>query len=383
MIAAKARNIYESRMMSGWKIFPAFLVAWAIFPGGSFCPAADAQGPFYQQTDLVSDIPGYALHTDAHLVNPWGLAHSPSGPWWVSDNRAGIATMYSGEGEPLPENTPLVVTIPPPAETMAQATPTGIVFNGTRDFEVARGMPARMIFVTEDGTISAWSPAGNPRNAVLKVDNSQKGTGSVYKGAAIAFSHGLLHLYVTNFRNGSVDVFNSDFGAIGLRGGAFTDPEIPDGFAPFNIMNIDGKLLVTFARQDSAKRDDVVGAGNGYADLFTAEGKLILRLSHGPWLNSPWGIALAPEKFGEFSKHILLGNYGSGQIACFDPDNGAYKGMLKGKNGQPITINGLWGLAFGNWGGAGPGNTLFFSAGINDKRDGLVGSLTAMDNDQR
>ena len=338
-----------------------------------------ARAEFYRQTNLVSDLSDLALTTDPNLKNSWGIIHNPTGPWWVNDNATGVATLYNGDGTPFPVGTPLIVTIPPPSGGTGPASPTGIISNGTKDFEIATGEPARFIFVTEDGTISGWNPAVDQTNAILKADNSLGGTGAVYKGAAMALNNGVLFIFVANFRDGSVDVFDTNFSKVTLPAGAFVDPTIPAGFAPFNVLNIDGRLFVTFAKQDAAKHDDVAGPGNGFVDVFAPDGKLIMRLNHGRWMNSPWGIALAPDNFGKFSNHLLVGNFGSGQIAAFDPETGNFQGLMRGPKGGPITINGLWGLGFGNGATAGPTNTLFFAAGINDEKDGLFGTLTPIE----
>ena len=220
----------------------------------SFATAARAE--FYIQTNLVSNISGMAQIYDPNLVNPWGIVHPTTGPWWVNDNGTGLSTLYNGQGA----ISPLVVTVPPPAGGTGSGTPTGIIFNGTKDFDVAPGLPGRFIFVTEDGTISAWNSTVNPTNAVNKVDNSPA---AVYKGAAMALNSGVLFIYVANFRGGSVDVFDTNFKQVTLAAGAFTDKNIPAGYAPFNVMNISGRLLVTYAKQDAAKHDDVAGPGHG------------------------------------------------------------------------------------------------------------------------
>lgn len=372
------KNVEKSRIGYVWRAsLTALFTMWALLTmGAGFCSAWGGEEPFYTQTNLVSDIPGLAVTTDPNLQNSWGIVHSPTSPWWVNDNGTGVSTLYNGEGVPVPVGKPLIVTIPPPAGGSPPATPTGIIFNGTKDFDVTPGNPGRFIFVTEDGTISAWNPAVKPKDAVLMVDNSLGGTGAVYKGAAMALNGGVLYLYVANFRNGSVDVFDTNFKPVTLAAGAFTDPKIPAGFAPFNVMNIDGRLFVTYAKQNAEKHDDVAGPGNGFVDIFAPDGRLVMRLLHGPWMNSPWGIALAPNDFGMFSKHLLVGNFGSGQIAAFDPDSGIFHGLLRGTNGRPIKIDGLWGLGFGNGAAAGPTNTLFFAAGINGEKDGLFGTIT-------
>lgn len=332
-----------------------------------------ARAEFYKQTNLVSDLSGLAKETDSSLVNSWGIAHSPTGPWWVNDNGTGVATVYSSQGQPFPLDSPLTVTIPSPKGASGPATPTGIVFNGTKDFEVAPGAPATFIFVTEDGTVSAWNRSVNEKNAILKVDNSDA---AVYKGAATALNEGELFLYAANFRGGSIDVFDTNFKPVTLTQGAFADDKIPAGFAPFNVMNISGRLFVTYAKQDSARHDDVAGAGNGFVDIFDPNGTLLVRLETGKWLNSPWGVTLAPAGFGKFSSRLLVGNFGSGQIAAYNPETGKFIELLQTSEGKTLTIDGLWGLEFGNGKTAGPVNTLFFAAGINDEKDGLFGTIT-------
>lgn len=332
--------------------------------------AAPAAAQHYQQTNLVSDVPGLALTTDPNLVNSWGIAHSPTSPWWVADNGTGVSTLYNETGVPFPLGNPLVVTVP--GLGGGSGTPTGIVSNPTTDFAVA-GQPARFIFVTEDGTIAGWNPAADPTHAIQTVNNSP---GAVYKGATLAQNGGHNFLYVANFRGGSVDVFDGAFHQVTLGGGGFLDPKIPAGFAPFNVQNVDGRLYVTFAKQDAQKHDDVAGPGLGFVVVFDSSGNLLMRLKHGRWLNSPWGVVHAPEDFGKFSKHVLVGNFGSGRIAAYDPETGNFQGLLRGPKGQPITIDGLWGLGFGNGATAGPLSTLFFAAGIQDEAHGLFGTLT-------
>ena len=328
----------------------------------------------YIQTNLVSDVPGLAQITDPNLVNSWGIAHPPTGPWWVADNGMGVSTLYNGTGVPFPAGNPLIVTIPPPAGGTDPSTPTGIVFSGGLDFEVAPGKTATFIFVTEDGTISAWNRTVDPNNATLKVDNSP---GAVYKGATIAKKGNANVLYVANFSGGTVDVFDTDFNQIDLSAGAFTDKSIPAGFAPFNVQNIEGRIFVTFAQQDAQKHDNLDGPGVGFVDVFDPGGNLLMRLKNGNWMDAPWGITLAPSNFGRFSEHLLVGNFGSGQIAAFDPEEGNFQGLLRSTDGKPITIDGLWGLGFGNGANAGPVNTLFFAAGINDEQHGLFGAITS------
>lgn len=335
--------------------------------------ATGARAEFYKQTDLISNASGVAKETDQNLVNSWGIARSSSGPWWVNDNGKGVATVYNAQGEGFPTSSPLVVTIPTSSGASGPATPTGIVFNGTRDFQIEPGNPATFIFVTEDGTVSAWNREVNPTKAILKVDYSDS---AVYKGAAMALNNGAVFLYAANFRAGTIDVFDTNFKKVTLAAGAFTDKDIPAGFAPFNVANVSGRLFVTYAKQDSAKEDDVAGAGNGFVDVFDPNGTLLVRLEHGRWFNSPWGVVLAPANFGKFSNKLLVGNFGSGQVAAFNPETGEFLETLNTPDGKALTIEGLWGLEFGNGGTAGPLNTLFFAAGPNDEKDGLFGTIT-------
>jgi len=334
-------------------------------------PFAAAQ--HYTQTNLVSDLDGMAAVTDPNLKNPWGLARSSGSPWWVSNNGTGTSTLYDAKGNPQPA-TPLVVTIPPPKNSTATATPTGTVYNGTMDFTVAPNKPAIFIFVTEDGTISGWNPGVDPLNAQLVQDNSKKG--AIYKGCTISELHGAHYLYVTNFHAGRVEVYDAGFQRIKLSERAFDDDRLPRGYGPFNIQAIGSNLYVTYAKQDADKHDDVAGPGLGFVDVFSPSGKLRARLEHGPWLNSPWGVALAPGEFGEFSHNVLIGNFGSGQVAAYNPVTGKFRGMMKNPDNSVLTIDGLWALSFANNGAAGSSTTLYFSAGLNDEADGLFGTLT-------
>jgi uncharacterized protein (TIGR03118 family) len=331
---------------------------------------ADAQ--HYQQSNLVSDVSGTATQSDQNLVNPWGLTRSSTTPWWVADNGTGVSTIYNGSsGAP----SSLVVTIP---GTHGTATPTGIVFNGTTSFELTSGNPATFIFVTEDGTISGWNRNVDPTNAVIKADQSQQ---SVFKGATIGNVDGHPFLYVADFAQARVDVFDSNFNAVRTIGEAFQDRRVPRGFAPFNVQNIGGNLYVTFAKQDKEKHDDVPGAGFGFVDVFNTRGRLVQRLQHGAWLDAPWGVALAPSDFGAFSHNILVGQFGSGEIAGYDVVTGEFLGKVKDPNDAVLKIDGLWALSFGNGAASGPLNVLFFTAGIQDEKHGLFGTVTPVANE--
>jgi uncharacterized protein (TIGR03118 family) len=180
---------------------------------------------------------------------------------------------------------------------------------------------------------------------------------------------------VANFHAGKIEVYDKNFGRVHLDDDAFEDERLPGRFAPFNVQNIGGKLFVTFAKQGHSKHDEVHGAGLGFVDVFTPSGRLIQRLQHGWWLNAPWGVTLAPSTFGKFGGDLLVGNFGSGWVAAYDPATGAFLGLLQDNQNQPVFIDGLWALTFGNGAAGGSKSTLYFTAGLNDEQDGLFGSL--------
>jgi len=341
-------------------------------------PAA-APGGSYLQTNIVSDVKGTAPVTDSKLINPWGIVAGPGTPFWIADNGTGVSTLYTGTGAPFP-GAPGAVTIPTPSGRAPDAAgaPTGVVFNGTSGFVVRQGAasgPSLFLFATEDGTIAGWSPAANAAGAIIAADNSSEG--AVYKGLAIATDGSQPQLFAANFRENSIDVFDTNFQRVN-KPGSFSDPKIPADFAPFDVATLDGKLFVTYARQNGEKHDDVAGAGNGYVDVYDLNGKLLNRLISGGVLNSPWGIALAPAGFGRFGNDLLVGNFGDGKINAFDPGSGKLLGSLNDQHGKTLTVEGLWGLAFGNGRITGDPNTLFFTAGVGGEKHGLLGSLQPM-----
>lgn len=338
---------------------------------------AGSEQKCYQQHNLVSDIEGLADHFDPNLANPWGLAFGPASfptPFWVANNHTDTSTIYNGAGEAFP----LVVPVP--------GGPTGIVFNGTSDFVIgdtcppgSDPCPSLFIFATEAGTIAGWNPfvpAFLSDTTVVK----QTVPDAIYKGLAIANIGPNNYLYAANFHAGTIDVFDKNFDPVLLPPGAFSDPRIPDGYAPFNVQNLGGQLYVAYAKQNEEAEDEVAGKGNGFVDIFDPDGTFVERVASRGKLNAPWGLAIAPDNFGRFSGDLLIGNFGDGRINAYprEGDHFHFHGQLQGADGQPVQIEGLWALAFGT-GAAnnGPTNTLFFTAGINDEENGIFGSLTA------
>jgi len=360
------------------------LVLTAILP----LLAAPVAAKDYKQVNLVSDLStvGATQPVDANLLNPWGIVSPPGGPLWVSDNNAGVSTLYNGLGAKVP----LTVIVPPPMGGSGPSAPTGIVWGPGRTFFVVskvvagklKSGPAAFIFDTEDGTISGWNPTVDPTHAILTVDNSVldfPAKNAVYKGLALGtrstLSNNLgLYLYATNFHDGVVEEYDSTFTFVT----SFTDKTLPSGFAPFGIRNINGNLWVTFALQNAAKHDDVPGKGNGFVDVFDTDGNMLWRFASKGKLNSPWGLALAPADFGKFSNKLLIGNTGDGTINAYDLASGGFAGTLDDQEGKPISNDRLWALDFGdNVVSANP-NDLFFTAGINGEKDGLFGKIVAV-----
>jgi uncharacterized protein (TIGR03118 family) len=351
----------------------------------------------YTQTNLVSNGAVPAAHTDPNLINPWGISFFPgASPFWVSDNNAGVATLYDGTGPAFPSPaTPLIVDIPSPTDPTkggATGAPDGQVANltlfSTPEFFLGPGGSfgaSLFIFATEDGTIEAWTtppfgsipepdgppPIGVEDDALIVVDNSTVGPGAVYKGLALANrtigTASLGFLYATNFRTGNIDVFDGTFTQVNVPGG-FVDPNVQVGYAPFGIQTINNHLWVTYAQQDAAKHDPVNKPGHGFVSVFDTDGNLLSHFAQYGHLSSPWGVGLAPSSFGQFANDILVGNFGDGQINAFDPTNGEFVGTLSDASGNPIINPGLWTVTFSGPAGAtamgAQPDTLYITAGL-------------------
>lgn len=352
------------------------LAASASVAGPALADGSNHQsGNEFVQTNLVSDRTDQnAVVVDPDLKNAWGLAMSPSSPIWVSDNNAGVATLYSvAPGGASAAKLGLTVTVPGGrASTGDSSSPTGQVFNGGTGFVVSSASgsgPAKFIFSSESGQITGWNPAAGATVAQLEYSSPT----AVYKGLTIATSDAGTFLYASNFHDGTVDVFDSNFQLVTTAGG-FADPSIPAGYAPFGIQDLNGLIYVSYAKQDAAKHDDVAGSGHGFVDVFTPNGFRVERLASRGHLDSPWGMTIAPAGFGRFGGALLVGNFGNGHINAYNAFSGEYLGTLHGQNDQDVTIDGLWGLTFGTASTGGTG-TLLFSAGINHEQDGLFGAI--------
>jgi uncharacterized protein (TIGR03118 family) len=337
----------------------------------------------FRERDLVSDEAGRAELQDGNLVNPWGLVRTPSGAIRVANNGTSTSTVYTGARDNRP-----VIALSPVIRLPDDADPTGIVRNDTGAFRFrvnGRSAPARYIFAGEGGRLFASSPNVD-RTHAFQVAMERN---AVFKGLTLVDCHDRHangkdcrtraarqpRLLVANFRAARIDVFDGDFKRLRLPG-AFRDPGLPPGFAPFDVKKIGDRVFVTYALQDEDKEDDVPGPGNGFIDTFTTEGRLIGRFASRGVLNSPWGLEVAPRGFGRFAGDLLVGNFGDGRIHAFDLDSGRFEGTLRDRNGKPIEIEGLWGLQQGT-DRSGGRDSVWFAAGIEDEEHGLLGTLRA------
>ena len=304
-----------------------------------------------RQTNLVSDLSGWAAQTDPNLVNPWGVSFSATSPFWVSNNGSDTSTLYNSIGNPQA----LVVSV--------KGGPTGQVFTGG----AFKSDP--FVFVTQSGTIAGWRGAlGTTAETLYTAPTA----GSSYFGVAFANSGSGARIYAANFGSGSIDTLD----AMGspILSTAFKDPSLPAGYSPFNIQNLGGALYVAYALK-GADGDEVHAAGDGFVDKFDLDGNLLGRVgSNGP-LNAPWGLAIAPDGFGNLGGSLLVGNFGDGTIHAYNPNTGDLIGTLRNSFGDTLSIDGLWALTFGNGGNGGKTDLLYFTAGIQDETHGLMGSL--------
>ena len=320
----------------------------------------------YHVHNLWSDVVGAAAGHDPDLVNGWGIVASGTSPWWVSDNGTSKSTLYNGT-----TGAKLGLTVTVPGE------PTGIVFNGaSADFKVtvaaAAPAAARFIFATTDGQIAGWNGQGTAAISALTTPEA------VYLGLAIGSTGGANYLYAANFSDRTVDVFDRLWAPATLAGN-FTDPSLPAGYSPFGIQTIGSEIFVAYAKQNADGDEEVAGEGLGIVSVFGTDGTFHGRVATGGELNAPWGLAMAPSNFGKFSGNLLVGNFGDGRIHAFKwsaEDGWEAHGVIKGVDHRPISIDGLWGIGFGNGTGSGPTNTLFFAAGPDDETHGLFGSIT-------
>lgn len=337
--------------MTAFRVSKALLVVAA-----TLFVTAFAHADSYSWQNLQSDIHGVATNTDPNLVNPWGMAASPNGKIWVSDNGAGVSTIYKQDGTAVS----LVVNIPG-KDDHKPGTPTGVIFNGTSSFPITKNgnsAPAVFIFVNEDGVISGWNPNLDQTNAIVAV--KAKGD-TVYKGVTMGNANGHNFLFATNFHKAEVDIYDENFKPVSSK--KFADPTLPKRFAPFGIRNINGQIYVTYAMQGPGEHDDVAGPGNGFINVFDTSGNFVKRFASNGNLNSPWGMALIE------GDELWVGNFGDGKINNYDLNTSAFLGTINRADGRPLQFDGLWDML--------PlGSGVYFTAGISDEEHGLFGLIT-------
>jgi uncharacterized protein (TIGR03118 family) len=346
------------------------LVAAALAAVALAARSSAAEENVYTVHNIISNVAGAADQQDPHLLNGWGLDSIGGSPWWVANNHDDSSRLYTAAGG----INPLVVTV--------DGAPTGLVGNvgGANSFRVTKGATtarAAFLFASEDGKIRGWNPGVDPTVAQVGFSSPD---GASYKGLAIAALQSGDRLYATDFKNAKVDMFDANFGLVS-DDTTFVDPTLPDGYAPFGIRVLAGKVFVAYAKRDEEGEDEVAGQSLGFVDAFTTAGAFERRVATRGQLNAPWGLAIAPtEGFGRFGGDLLVGNFGDGQINAYEElGNGhfEYRGTLRGDDGKPLTIDGLWAIEFGRMGNNGSPDTLFFTAGPNDENDGLFGSIKA------
>jgi uncharacterized protein (TIGR03118 family) len=349
-------------------------------PVDDLSPAGErlADLPVIQQ-NLVSDGFVDADHIDPNLINPWGISYPPTGPFWISDAGAGVTTLCNGTGATvIPTGGHAAIVISTSEDDPRPGIPTGQVFNGaTGGFEITANdhtASASFLFATINGTISGWNPTVDPAATVIAVDDGPEG--AVYTGLAIASTDAGKLLYVADFANHEVAVYDSSFKELD----PILDPFIPASYSPFNVQVLEGHLFVTFAQLGPDGRS-VDGLGKGYVDEFDLDGTLLHRIaSNGP-LDAPWGLAIAPASFGEFAGDLLVGNFGDGTINVYDRETNAFIGKLTGEDGTPIQNDRLWTLIPGNGGTGGDTQVIYFTAGLENEEHGVFGSLTPAPHD--
>ena len=320
----------------------------------------------YTQTNLISDGSVQARQTDPNLINPWGVAIGQQTPFSINSAGSGLSEVYDSG-----PNKQFVVTIPAAAGSTKTGSPAGIAFNAsTTDFALKQGGTATFLFGSLDGTISAWN--SNLANAQTVIDKSA--AGAVYTGLAIETNGTSSFILAANFKANMIDVFDTTFAPAKLAG-AFVDPTIPQGFAPFNVHVLNNQVYVMYASQTPNAVPPTSGAGLGFVSVFDTNGNFLKRAISGGNLNAPWGIALAPTSFGQYGGALLVGNFGDGTINAYDPGSFTLKGQLQDATGKTLVNDRLWEILFGQ-NGTGDPNTLYFSAGVNDEKGGLFGSIT-------
>lgn len=388
---------------------------------GLWVGAGWGQSNVYEQKILVANRAGFDpdAQIDQHLLNPWGIALRPPGAGghiWISNAGNASTSTYIGDahGVPLHQDGLKIVHLDGPLISYEDglANVTGQVYNAASDYpnqpvefpvagparDLSQGSPmpvgptsgsAKFVFVTTDGTINAWrsGTAVSMESAVIVKDYSDHGPDQIrslprlpaFTGVAMSTNaEANNRLYVADFQNNTVRVLDNQWNDITVSVPFARPPGLPPDYSPFNIQLLNGRLYIAFAELDANAEEpatDVPAPGAGRIVAYDLDGHILQEFADAGCLNSPWGVAIAPRNFGPFGGTLLVGNFGDGTIAAFDLTTGAFRDFLRDESGQPISLDGLWGLAFGNGVSLGDADSLYFAAGPNGEQDGIFGRL--------
>jgi uncharacterized protein (TIGR03118 family) len=382
----------------------------------------------YVQTNLVASNSSYhPLIVDPQMLDAWGIALRPPGAGghiWIDNAMSGTSVEYIGDvnGIPLHQDGLKTVTLDLPRWTdHGYAFVTGLAYNSAQDLKgqplefpvsgpandnstnppkpLANGTSgsAAFAFVTEDGCINAWRSNTKVAmtSAPLIIDYSKTSqhrpyrTNSVFSGAAMTVNPGNTaaytkaggnHLFATDFRNNVIEVFDNKWKDV-TSTYHFTIPSDVGGLHVFNIVDLNGHLYVAYAKfstnsDEGMEEEDGLGHGFGHLVEYNEDGTLVKDFHDKGMLNAPWGVTVAPAKFGKFGGDVLVANLGDGTIAAFNPKTGNFIDEMKDTTGKIINIDRLWGLTFGNGVSLGDANSLYFTAGPKNEYEGLFGKLT-------
>jgi hypothetical protein len=361
----------------------------------------------YQVTNIISDGSVPALATDPHFINPWGISIGKD--FWINTESTGLDYVALTSG-----TIPFTVTIP--AETggtTATGTPTGTVFYSGSGFVLPNGAPAVFLFSSLDGIITGWNVGlGTTSASVAQVAIDNSAAGAVYTDMALLTNANGTYILAANFgANATIDVFDSSFKPATLAG-AFVDPTLPTGYAPYAVHTIGSQVFITYAMRTVTASttttpppptptptqptqppptpvvgggyalpvhgrsvQQVTGPGNGIVSVFDTNGNFVARAITGGNLNAPWGVALAPTTFGIYGGDLLVGNFGDGLINVYDPKTFAYLGQITDTNGKSVVYPSLWEITFGTSNYGDP-NSLYFTAGLTGESHGLFGAIS-------
>ena len=324
-------------------------------------------GGAFTVVPLTANKAGVAPNVDPALVNSWGIVPFER-MFWIADNGSGKLSVLDGQGKPSPQSGKIDI-----GEPITGLVATGVSPHEKTLFQMPKSHePALLITVSESGKVIAINPHARTKDKFEVVYTSH--TGAIYKGVTIlerTSSKGGPLILATDFHNNRVDVFNAKFELVSAP--SFVASGLDTGFAPFNVMASGDEVYITYALQDAEAEDDVAGVGNGYVVSYASNGQQQQLAQHGV-LNAPWGLVMA-RSFGSIRNALLVGNFGDGKINVLDPTTLKIRGQLGDRNGQPLAIEGLWGLSFGDDVRKARADVLYFAAGPNDEMDGLFGKV--------